>query len=130
MAPLLPPQFAELEIFAPEWALEDEVDRCEKRVSSSMENINAFYDAIMPKMEAILEYLAELQLNAMPEEATRLLWLTLSLAEITPAIHFYGQPEMSDGCDFRRFQPIDVPNLSIPGDRPIAARAHHRSTGA
>jgi hypothetical protein len=116
---LLPERFRDLESFAREWSLEQANERSEKRLSNSMEEITAFYEAIMPRMEAILEYLNEIPLDQMPDDAARLLWLTLSLAEISPAIHFYGQPDVVDGFDSHRFQSVRVPNFRIPGDRSI-----------
>jgi hypothetical protein len=124
MVQSLPSQFTDLEIFTGEWAHEDEMDRCETRISSSMHKIVAFYQAIMPRMEAILEYLNGIELDAMSEDTARLLWLTFSLAEITPSIFYFDQPDMVDGCDFRRFQRIDIPHFEIPGDRPLADVAH------
>jgi hypothetical protein len=113
---LLPEQFRDLERFATDWSIERESDRSEKRLASSMTEISRFYDAIMPRMDAILAYLNQLPLNALPDDARRLLWLTLSLAEISPAIHFYGQPTVIDGFDARQFQPVSVPHFTLPGD--------------
>jgi hypothetical protein len=40
----------------------------------------------------------------MPEGATRLLWLTLFLAEVAPAIEQFGQPSVVDGYDYTRVE--------------------------
>ena len=54
---LLPSQFTDLEPFAIGWSLAEERARNQKRLSSTMEELQTFYAAIFPRMEAILEYL-------------------------------------------------------------------------
>ena len=103
----LPEPFGDLEPFAG-WALGDEVSRGRKRASSSMPEIQAFYDAMLPRMEAVLGYLNGLPLNKLPAEAERLLHMVLSLAEIGPAVEFYGEPAVIDGFPTERFIPVEV----------------------
>lgn len=103
---LLPEQFKELEPFVGVWALATERERNRKRLSSTMEEIRAFYDAMVPRMEAIMEYLNRFPLEQMPEEARRLFYLSLSLAEVANAVEFYGQPGVIDGFDPERFLPM------------------------
>jgi hypothetical protein len=116
--PALPERFRDLEEWARAWAIEREIDRTEKRLTSSMPQIEAFYAAVMPRMDEILVYLNDFPLENMPDSEARLLWLTLSLAEIAPAMHFYGQPTVVDGFDVHSFRSFDVPHFSIPGDHP------------
>lgn len=115
---LLPEQFRDLESFVADWSIERESDRVEKRLASSMTEISKFYESIMPRMDAILAYLNQFPLEAMPAHARRLLWLTLSLAEVTPAVHFYGQPKVIDGFDARRFRSVELPHFTLPGEEP------------
>jgi uncharacterized protein YecE (DUF72 family) len=93
MSHLLPEQFTDLELFMG-WALAKETERNRKRLASTMAEMRAFYQAILPRIDAIIAYLNQFPLDNMPEEARRLLYLTLSLAEITPAVEIYGQPEV------------------------------------
>ena len=53
---LLPEAFEDLAPWL-DWALEPERARAAKKVASSMEEIGAFYDAMMPRMEEIIAYL-------------------------------------------------------------------------
>ena len=53
----------------------------------------------------IIAYLNDFALDAMPEAATRLMYLTLSLAEIAPAVENFGQPREPDTFDPFRFVP-------------------------
>ena len=103
----LPAQFPDLEPFAG-WALSDEVSRGRKRSSSAMQEIQAFYDAMLPRMEDVLGYLNAHPLNELPREAERLMNMVLSLAEIGPAVEFYGEPSVIDGFPTERFLPVAV----------------------
>jgi hypothetical protein len=99
-----PAPFAELEPFAA-WALATESQRARKRRGSTMAEIRALYDTVLPRMEAILDYLNPLPLDNMPDDAQRLLHLTLALAEVAPAVELFNQPLVTDGYDPERFIP-------------------------
>ena len=72
---VLPPDFADLEPFA-DWAVHGERARYAKRVSSTMDELQAFYDAAFPRYEAAVEYLDQFPYDdSMPDDAQRLLWL-------------------------------------------------------
>ena len=47
--PLLPPGFSDLERFVADWCLDSEPERYAKRLASTMDEIQEFYDAIMPR---------------------------------------------------------------------------------
>ena len=100
----LPEPFADLEPYIA-WSLATEKERQRKRISSSMADIHAFYDAILPRMDAVIAYLDQFPLEAMPADARRLLDLTFSLAEIAPAVEQFKQPSVADGYDATRFVP-------------------------
>ena len=59
----LPEPFVDLVPFA-EWSVPIERDRHRKRVTSGLATVRTFYDAILPRMEAIVTYL-----DARPWEA-------------------------------------------------------------
>ena len=48
---MLPPAFAELEPFAPTWCLATEPERWAQRHSSTMAELQEFYDAAVPHLE-------------------------------------------------------------------------------
>ena len=93
--PVLPAQFADLEPFA-SWSLRSESERYAKRLSSTMDELQAFYDAAFPRFEEILAYLDELELGALPDEATRLLWLSYSLVNASFPVEVWRQPRVPD----------------------------------
>ncbi len=103
---LLPESFQDLEPVAAAWSLATERERNRKRLSSSMEEIQAFYAAILPRMEAVIAYLNQLPLDSMTVDAQRLMYLTLSLAEVAPAVELFKQPSVVDGYDAARFVPV------------------------
>src|SRR5580704_18508512 len=72
MTTSLPPEFADLEPFA-DWCLATEAERFGKRLASSMDDMQAFYDAAFPRLGEILAYLDQLDLAALPDDAGRLL---------------------------------------------------------
>lgn len=109
---MLPDQFKDLEPFVGAWARPTSAERQRKRLSSTMEEIQAFYDAILPRMGAIIEYLNQFPLDDMPEDAKRLSYLTLSLAEIASAVELFGQPGVVDGFDPARFIAVPVPHMT------------------
>ena len=48
---LLPPEFSDLEPLVEDWCLDSEPERYAKRLGSTMDEIQAFYDAVMPRAE-------------------------------------------------------------------------------
>ena len=95
MAPTFPAPFADLEPFA-DWALETEAERYAKRLASSMEELEAFYDAAFPRLEDAMAHLDALDLNALPEDASRLLWLMYSLVNASFPVEVWRQPRVPD----------------------------------
>jgi hypothetical protein len=54
--PLLPPQFADLEGLVA-WGLPTEQARQAKRVGAELEAVRVFYEAMLPRMPAVFDYL-------------------------------------------------------------------------
>jgi hypothetical protein len=93
--PILPPTFDALEPFA-DWSLESEAERYAKRLSSTMDELQSFYDAAFPQLEAVMTYLDQLEFTALPEDATRLLWLSYSLVNVSFPVEVWRQPRVPD----------------------------------
>jgi hypothetical protein len=85
------------------WALATERERTARRQAASMSEIKAFYDAMVARLKEILNYLNDFPQEDIPPDVQRLFFLSLSLAEIAPAIENFGQPSVIDGYDFSRF---------------------------
>ena len=91
----LPTEFADLEPFAA-WCLEREHERYAKRLSSTMAEMQAFYDAAFPRLDAAIEYLNRYDLDALPDDAKRLLWLCYSLVNVSFPVEVWRQPRVPD----------------------------------
>ena len=91
----LPAAFADLEPFA-DWSLQSESERYAKRLSSTMDELQAFYDAAFPRLADAMAYLDQLDLQALPEDATRLLWLCYSLVNASFPVEVWRQPRVPD----------------------------------
>ena len=100
--PTLPAQFCDLERWC-QWSLATEQARSDMRQTSTMADIQAFYDDLLKRTAAILVYVEQFPLDNMPEDAQRLFYLTLSLAEVAPAVELFRQPDVVDGYDVKRF---------------------------
>lgn len=91
----LPPEFADLEPFAA-WCLPSEAERYAKRLSSSMDEMQTFYDVAFPRLEAAMAYLDALDLHDLPPEAHRLLLLCYSLINVSFPVEVWRQPRVPD----------------------------------
>ena len=87
------------------WSLPTERERSAKRQSSTMAEITAFYQALLPRMDEVLSHLAQFSPENIPEDVQRLFYLALALAEVAPAVENYGQPSVVEGYDIARFIP-------------------------
>ena len=99
----MPSEFTDLEDLADDWAIATEPERRAKRQVTKMPEIKAFYARMTDRIGAILEYLNQFELTAMPEKEQCLMNMTLSLAEVGPAIEIYKQPTVIDGFSADRF---------------------------
>lgn len=94
--PLLPPEFSDLEPWVPDWCLDSEPERYAKRLASTMEEIQAFYDAVFPRAEDAIRYLERFPLDDLPEDAFRLLKLLYSLILMSFPVEIWKQPRIPD----------------------------------
>jgi hypothetical protein len=93
---LLPPEFSDLEPFAEDWCLTSEPERYAKRLASTMDEMQAFYDALFPRAEAAIVYLEKFPLHDLPDDALRLLQLLYSLIMVSFPVEIWRQPYIPD----------------------------------
>ena len=100
----LPGEFADLEPFAAKWCLASEPERWDERMSSSMEEMQAFYDAILPRVPEALAYCDRFPLDDLPDDALHLLQLVHSFVIVSFAVELWHQPTVPDtlGTSFDR----------------------------
>ena len=94
-APILPAEFADLEPFA-DWALPSERDRYAKRLASSMDELQAFYDAAFPRLADSTEHLQGISLEGMSDEDRNLLWLFSALVTVSFPVEVWRQARVPD----------------------------------
>jgi hypothetical protein len=92
---VLPKEFADLEPFA-EWAVQGERARYDKRVTSTMDELQAFYDAAFPRLDAAKAYLEKVSLDGISDEDTRLTWLFCALCTVSFPVEVWRQPRVPD----------------------------------
>ena len=93
---MLPAEFAGLEAFAPAWCLASEPERLAKRMSSTMTEMQAFYDAIVPRAEEVIAHLDTFSLDALPAEEEHLLHLVYSMIQVSFPVECWRQPNVPD----------------------------------
>jgi len=77
----LPAQFANLSAWVDEWALATEQDRYRKLHAVTFEQLKAFYDAMLPEMDAVMGFLTTQPVEGMAPDAENLYKLAMSFAE-------------------------------------------------
>ena len=93
---LLPEQFAELEPFVDMWSLASESERYAQRLGSTMDEMQTFYDAIVPRADEAMTYLEQFPLDALPDEALALLHLLYSMIQVSFPVEVWRQPRVPD----------------------------------
>ena len=91
----LPEQFSDLAPFA-DWIFDTWRPRYEKRLASTMPQMQAFYDAILPRMAAIIEYCNGFDLDDLPDDVRNLLLLTFAFCEASFPVEAWRQPRVPD----------------------------------
>lgn len=92
---VLPAAFADLEPYA-DWVLPSERDRFAKRLASTMDELQAFYDAAFPRLQEGTAYLKGVALDGISEEDRNLLWLFCSLVTVSFPVEVWRQPRVPD----------------------------------
>lgn len=93
---LLPEDFADLEPFAADWALPSEKDRYAKRLSSTQDELQTFYDAVFPRLAESTDYLRGVELDGISEPDQHLLWLFSSLVTVSFPVEVWRQPRVPE----------------------------------
>lgn len=103
----LPANFTDLEVYADRWCLATQQERHHKRVTSDMADLEQFYDAMLPRMDAIAEYLNQFPLEELKDDARNLLDLALSFIEVSLAVELFKEPDESRALSYGRYEIIE-----------------------
>lgn len=118
MVTMLPEGFDDLLPFI-DWAKPTEFERNSKRWSASLEESRLFYDAMIERGAAALDYLGRLPLDEIGGADRTLLDMCLALAECSATIEMYGEPRPKYVFPIARFCPThDAWPLAGMGERP------------
>lgn len=82
----LPDGFADLEPLVPDWAVATKAGRLKKRIDSTAEERQRFYDTTLPRMRDIIALVDQGSLEGMSVEVARLMQLALMMVEISMTI--------------------------------------------
>ena len=93
--PILPSEFAELEPFV-SWSLATESERYAKRLSSTMDELQAFYDAAFPLLDRANTYLEAFGMDNLPDPERNLLLLMMSLVLVSFPVEVWSQARVPD----------------------------------
>ena len=91
----LPSEFADLEPYL-DWDLATEPERYAKRLSSTMEQMQTFYDAAFPRLNDVIAYCDEFPLDDLPDDARTLMHMMQSLINVSFPIEAWKQPKVPD----------------------------------
>ena len=91
----LPAEFADLAPFS-DWVLQGEKARYDKRVASSMAELQAFYDAAIARLEDACRYFDQYGIDDLPDDGINLLWMMCSLVTVSFPVEVWRQPRVPD----------------------------------
>lgn len=91
---VLPVGFEDLELFVERWAKPTFAQRYQARITSSMDEIETFYQTMIAAMDRCAAHLETFAPNDLPEASRRLLYLTYAAMNVSPAVELYKQPDV------------------------------------
>ncbi len=104
------PEISGLENHLAAWGLPTTEKRLSKRLSSNMEEVRSFYDAMLPRLPEFIEYLNQFPLDTIPQEAHQLAWASLAMCEVDNAINKWHHITLDTGIDILRM----IPKTNFP----------------
>lgn len=104
MTKRLPEAFVDLTPFTDRWCLATERERHTCRLTSDFADLEALYNALLPRMESLVAHLREFDQDNLPEPEYNLFLLALCFMEVSLAVEAHGQSTVPHGFDYRRFE--------------------------
>jgi len=96
----LPEEFKDIQPWAEEWAIENGHERYVKRVNSSMEQLQSFYDAVFPRGKAAIEFIDRFDYQKpLPPEVANLRNVIYSLITVALAVEVWKQPRVKHSAN-------------------------------
>jgi hypothetical protein len=94
----LPEKFSVLSSFIESWALPTRAQRFQKRVTTRFEDIKEFYEAMLPRMDEIVQHLNTFPISDranLPMAEANLLMLALSFMEVAISVECFKASDNS-----------------------------------
>ncbi|OCB28816.1 hypothetical protein A5675_06620 [Mycobacterium malmoense] len=91
----LPSEFTDLEAYL-DWDLATEPQRYAKRLSSTMAEMQEFYDVAFPRINDAIAYCDRYPLDDLPDDARALMHIMQSLVMVSFPIEAWKQPRVPD----------------------------------
>jgi hypothetical protein len=90
----LPASFCDLSPFLAEWgSLETQDERYRQRQVLRMDRLNAYYEAVSPRLKAIFDHLDAFPYGPpLPPPEALLFRLVMAMSEVAQAVEVFGQP--------------------------------------
>lgn len=96
----LPAAFKDLEYLVEEWAIEDGHQRYLKRVGSTMEQMNAFYNAVFPRAQDAIDHIDQFDYQlVLPNDVRNLRNLIYALITVSLAVELWRQPRVKNSAN-------------------------------
>jgi hypothetical protein len=93
---ILPEQFADLERFVAKWDRQGTAERYTVRLASTMEELQDFHDALLPRMAGIRAHLDGKSFEAFSDADRRLGRLAFAWISAAEAVEVFKQPRVPD----------------------------------
>ena len=103
MTKKLPKKFSSLDVFTDKWVLPTEAERHQTRLTTELDELTVFYDAMLPRMDDIITHLDSFELQKLEDENQNLLLLSFTFIEVSTSIEFFKASTVPDGFDYHRF---------------------------
>lgn len=102
---LLPEPFVDLQSFVSGWGLATEQERFRKLHTVKLDELRVFYDAMLPRMDQVLDYLDQYSISSMPENAKGLYLLAMTFAETAHPVDLrWKDVDFPDAYSWEKFE--------------------------
>jgi hypothetical protein len=101
----LPEPFADLQAFVDKWALTTEKERFDLLHSITLDQLRPFYETMLPRMDAVLDYLNQFRMGDMPSDARTLFDLSMTFAETAHPLDLkWTHVDFNDAYPWQKFE--------------------------
>jgi len=104
MSATRPAQFKALDPHVAQWGLPTLQQRREKRLNSTLLELREFHDAMLPHLEAIIEFMNQFPPDRVPDEHKALGYAALAMCEVDDPVNKWRSVTLSDALDPRHFR--------------------------